>query len=563
MALKAIMIAKKLEMKRAAFDELVAKDAEFETRSAEIEKAIGEAKTEDEQKAVEEALEKYTEEEAAHNEEKEKLSAEIKGLEKDLEDAEKDQPEPKGDPEPKKKDERNDFTMNTINIRSLPMNVRAFDALPKEQRDAIVAQPDVQTFFAELRNAARSKRDITGGELTIPVVFLDIIAENMYRYSKLMRRVRIRNVNGEARQTIAGTVPEAVWTEMCGAINELTFDFNQITLDGFKVAGYVAVCNSLLEDNDVNLASWIVEMLSEAIGLAKDKAILYGKGAGRKMPLGIVTRLAQESKPTDYPATAPAWVDLHTSNIITIPTASTGEVFWAALAVAAGNTFTRYSRGERFWAMNSKTLATLQSKAILATALGRYVTFDGMTMPIIGGDVEILEFIPDGDIVGGYGDLYLWAQRSGMTIEASREVQFIQDNTVFRGKERADGMPVIPGAFVAININGASVTTSMVFAADTANNAKLSGLTVGSMTLSPAFDSNVLSYSANATAATAAVTATTEMAGAQVAISYNGANVKNGGTVTWLADGKAHPLTVTVKNGNEVMVYTVNVTKAS
>lgn len=563
MALKAIMIAKKLEMKRAAFDELVAKDAEFETRSAEIEKAIGEAKTEDEQKAVEEALEKYTEEEAAHNEEKEKLSAEIKGLEKDLEDAEKDQPEPKGDPEPKKKDERNDFTMNTINIRSLPMNVRAFDALPKEQRDAIVAQPDVQTFFAELRNASRSKRDVTGGELTIPVVFLDLIAENMYRYSKLMRRIRIRNVNGEARQTIAGTVPEAVWTEMCGAINELTFGFNQITLDGFKVAGYVPVCNSLLEDNDVNLASWIVEMLSEAIGLAKDKAILYGKGAGQKMPLGIVTRLAQESKPSDYPANAPAWVDLHTSNVITIPTDSTGEAFWAALAVAAGNTFTRYSRGERFWAMNSKTLATLQSKAILATALGRYVTFDGMTMPIIGGDVEILEFIPDGDIVGGYGNLYLWAQRSGMTIEASREVQFIQDNTVFRGKERADGMPVIPGAFVAININGASVTTSMVFAADTANNAKLSGLTVGSMTLSPAFDGNVLSYSANATAATAAVTATPEVAGAQVAISYNGANVKNGGTVTWLADGKAHPLTVTVKNGNEVMVYTVNVTKAS
>ena len=563
MALKAIMIAKKLEMKRAAFDELVAKDSEFETRSAEIEKAIGEAKTEDEQKAVEEALEKYTEEEAAHNEEKEKLSAEIKGLEKDLEDAEKDQPEPKGEPEPKKKDERNDFTMNTINIRSLPMNVRAFDALPKEQRDAIVAQPDVQTFFSELRNASRSKRDVTGGELTIPVVFLDLIAENMYRYSKLMRRIRIRNVNGEARQTIAGTVPEAVWTEMCGAINELTFGFNQITLDGFKVAGYVPVCNSLLEDNDVNLASWIVEMLSEAIGLAKDKAILYGKGAGQKMPLGIVTRLAQESKPSDYPANAPAWVDLHTSNVITIPTDSTGEAFWAALAVAAGNTFTRYSRGERFWAMNSKTLATLQSKAILATALGRYVTFDGMTMPIIGGDVEILEFIPDGDIVGGYGNLYLWAQRSGMTIEASREVQFIQDNTVFRGKERADGMPVIPGAFVAININGAAVTTSMVFAADTANNAKLSGLTVGSITLSPAFDGNVLSYSANATAATAAVTATPEVTGAQVAISYNGANIKNGGTVTWLADGKAHPLTVTVKNGNEVMVYTVNVTKAS
>lgn len=38
MALKSIMIAKKLELKRAAFEALVAKDAEFATRSAEIEK---------------------------------------------------------------------------------------------------------------------------------------------------------------------------------------------------------------------------------------------------------------------------------------------------------------------------------------------------------------------------------------------------------------------------------------------------------------------------------------------------------------------------------------------
>ena len=99
--------------------------------------------------------------------------------------------------------------------------------------------------------------------------------------------------------------------------------------------------------------------------------------------------------------------------------------------------------------------------------------------------------MPDGDIVGGYGDLYLLAMRSGMTIESSREVQFIQDNTVFKGKQRADGMPVIPGAFVAININDESVTTAMTFAADTANDAQLSELAVGSESLSPSFDSNV------------------------------------------------------------------------
>ena len=61
----------------------------------------------------------------------------------------------------------------------------------------------------------------------------------------------------------------------------------------------------------------------------------------------------------------------------------------------------------------------------------------------------------------------------------------------------------------------------------------------------------------------AKIEATASQAGAKVAISYNGSNVRNGGTVTWLADGKAHPLTVTVAQGNAVRVYTVNVTKAS
>ena len=365
--------------------------------------------------------------------------------------------------------------MNNINIRSLPMNQRAFEAIPMETRTAILAQEDVKNFLSELRSMKGQTRAISGGELTIPIVFLDLIAENMYRYSKLMNRVRVRNVGGEARQTIAGTVPEAVWTEMCGAINELTFVFNQITTDGYKVAGFIPVCNSLLEDNDVNLASWIIEMLSESIGLAKDKAILYGKGAASKMPLGIVTRLAQQSQPADYPANAPAWTDLHSSNILVINGDSlTGAAFWSALTLACGNTFTKYSRGRQFWAMNSKTYNYLMSKAITFTASGDIVANIFGTLPIINGDIDILEFMPDYDIVGGYGDLYLWAQRAGMTIEQSREVQFIQDNTVFKGKERADGQPIIAGAFVAINIKNISVTTSMLFAADVANT--LSGI---------------------------------------------------------------------------------------
>lgn len=563
MALRAIMLRSKIDKKKSELEALRQKDVEFATREEELEKAIGEASTDEEQAAVQEEVEKYETEKAAHDSAKSELEREISGLENELTEAEK---EPPADPvvrTEKKVERTRAMDFKAMNIRSLPKHMRAFDAIPYNDKMAMLQREDVKEFLTRVREMMKNKRAVSGADLMIPVVFLELISENMYRYSKLVNRVRVRNVRGEARQTIAGTVPEAVWTEMCGAINELSFNFNQIVADGYKVAGYVPVCNSLLEDTDIDLASWIIEMISESIGLAKDKAILYGKGASANMPLGIVTRLAQTQAPDGYPANAPAWEDLHTSNVITINgTSLTGAQFWAELMEAVGNTYTTYSRGNLFWAMNSKTYAALRAKLITFTATGDIVANLYGTLPIITGDVDILEFIPDGDIIGGYGDLYLWVQRGAMSLDLSTEVQFIQDNTVFRGKERADGMPIIPGAFVAININNTSPTTVMDFAADTANDAQLIDLVIGteSLTFNPTTYSYTIAAAANASDK---IEATPSQPGAQLAITYDGKNVRNGSTVTWLADSTAHPLTVQVKQGNAVRVYTVNVTKAS
>lgn len=556
MALKTIMLRHGIERKKQQLEELRKKDADFDTREAELEAAIKEANTEEEQTAVGEAVEEFDTEKQAHENAKKTLSTEIAGLEKDLGEAEKMEPDLRS-AEHDNHNERSNHMETKINIRALPMSVRAVDAMPMEQRAAMMQREDVKAFLAGLRGMKGQSRAVSGGELTIPVIMLDMISENLYRYSKLLNRVRVRDVYGQARQTIAGTVPEAVWTEMCAAINELTFNFNQVTLDGYKVAGFVPVCNSLLEDNDINLASWIVEMLSESVGLAIDKAILYGKGAANKMPLGIVTRLAQQSKPSDYPASAPDWTDLHTTNVLQIDSGKTGAAFWADLQIAAGNTFTRYSRGEQFWAMNSKTYALLKSKAITFTATGNVVANVYDALPVVNGNIDILEFMPDGDIVGGYGDLYLYSQRAGISVESSREVQFIQDNTVFKAKARGDGQPVIPGAFVAINIKGTAVTTSMNFAADKANDADLENIT--GLTLTTAFDPGKTAYTATMSAA-AVVSAVAANESAVVTMTYNGKNMVNGTELTPVSGSK--DLVVTVKNGNAAKVYTVTITKS-
>lgn len=565
MALKTIMLRHSIEKKKNELEALRAKDADFQTREADLEKAITEADTPDAETVVNEEVDRFDAEKTAHDQAKADLENDIANMEAELRSVEEAAPQRSAPASSgQKPEERTDHYMfKNINIRSLPLGINAFDSLPMEQRSAIVQRQDVKDFLTRLRGMKGQTRDVSGASLTIPVVFLEMIMENLFRYSKLLNRVRMRPVNGQARQNIMGLIPPAVWMESVGSLNQINLSISQVETDGYKVGGFIPIANSTLEDSDEDLASVIVEALSESIGQALDMAILYGKGSTSRMPLGIVTRLAQTAAPEGYPATAPAWVDLHTSNVITLNSSLDPVDFWAALTIAVGNTYTKYGRGTQFWAMNSKTLQTLRSKLITFTASGDLLARFNGVMPIVDGDVDILEFMPDGDIVGGYGDLYLLALRKGVNIESSREAQFVQDNTVFKGTERADGQPIISGAFVAMNINNVSPTTTMTFPLDTANDAMLSALTIGSESLVPEFDSDTYTYAMTASSASDLIVATPAQANAQVAINYNGENVVNGTTIEWTADNTAHPLTITVTQGNAIRVYTIQVTKAS
>ena len=99
-------------------------------------------------------------------------------------------------------------------------------------------------------------------------------------------------------------------------------------------------------------------------------------------------------------------------DVLSIDNSLTGTAFWAALQLDASAAYNRYARGEMFWSMNSKTYAKLKAKAIATDINGAFVAMVGGTLPIVSGDIDILEFMPDNDIVGGFGDLYLLGLRS-------------------------------------------------------------------------------------------------------------------------------------------------------
>ena len=467
MALKALMLRKKLSDAQKALNALTAKDAEFESRESEIAQSIEEAETEEEKTAVEEAITAFDADKAAHETEKEGLEGTIRDLEEQLsaeERAQNTEPAPDAKAPEAPKEEGNAMSMRTKNV--------IFDRMTIQERAALIQRDDVHAWLTDVRGCMTEKRALTNVGLTIPEVMLGLLRENVIVYSKLYRHVTVRNVGGTARQLIMGAIPEAIWTDCCANLNELTLGFNDLEMDCFKVGGFFAVCNANLEDSDVDLAAELLSAIGQAIGLALDKAILYGRNASgtQKMPMGIVSRLVQTEAPTGYPATARTWADLHTSNVISITAAnSTGIKLFQSLVTASGAIKGKYSRGEKVWVMNETTYTALTAEAMAVNAAGAIVSGMGATMPVIGGIVEVLSFIPDNVIIGGYFDLYILAERAGQKFAQSEHVRFLQDQTVFKGTARYDGAPAIAEGFAAIGIKGTTPNATMTFPTDTAN----------------------------------------------------------------------------------------------
>lgn len=550
MALKALMLRKKIDDKKTKLEELRTKDEEMQTREAELEQSIQEADSDEEKAVVEEAVEHFSEEKEKHEAEKSNLEAEISSLESDLatEEARAKQL-PK---ELENTNKREDGTKMESRKKFFGMSI--------QERDAFISREDVKGFLARVREMGAQQRGVTGADLTIPEIILELIRENILAYSKLAGRVRLRPVSGKSRQTIMGGMPEAIWTEACASLNELSFGFSQTEVDGYKVGGVIYICAATLEDSDLNLADEIITALGAAIGIAVDKAILYGTGV--KMPLGIVSRLAQKSQPDNYPAAARPWKDLSSTNIITI-SGKTGIGLFQEIIKATKKAKGKYSRGAKFWAMNEATKADLVAEAMSINAAGAIVSAQGDVMPVVGGDIVVLsdDIIADGNIVAGYGDLYLLAERAGTKFARSDEYKFADDQVAFKGVARYDGKPVIDEGFIVIGI-GAAPATSATFPGDNANDATLTDLVVGGETLSPSFDGAVLAYSITAAAASDVVTASPAQSRARVTLAYQGKNYPNGATIKWVADNTAHPLEITVENGVSRQTYTVNVTKS-
>lgn len=441
MALRALMVKRKIDLMKAALEGLRTAGEEFTTREAALEKAIAEAETEEEQAAVDEEVSKFETEKKEHDDKVAQLTADIADAEKELEDIEAETPAPPAA----------DTQRSTQEVKV--METRAFFGMNMQERDAFFKRDDVKKWIGEVRSmlgdpAGSVKRGITNGGYTIPAVVLPLIYSEAEKSSKLLKYVRQPNVPGTSRQVIMGDVPEGVWTEMCGKINEGALTFTQVELDGYKVGCFIPVCNALLEDSDIALATEIISALGQGLGYALDKAIVFGTGT--KMPVGMAINIAAGSK-----------VSLANK---------TGVALFQAIVKGTGKL--KHRRGSLVWIMNEQTHLDLIAEAMNFNAAAAVVSGLDSKMPVIGGDIVEEDFVKDGEIIVGSGQRYVCARRAGIKTAVSTEFKFTDDQTVFKATARYDGKPVFNDAFMAFGMTGsptAAIDSGHGFVSDTAN----------------------------------------------------------------------------------------------
>lgn len=475
MALRVLMLRKALTEAQQRLAALQEARTGFAQREAELETSINEANTPEERSAVEEAVNAFEAEQRDNAAAITAAEDEIRGIEAKIAAAEQAAAQARNQNPgalPPGREERN----TPMPTASIPEQRTRFFGMTVQQRDAFFKRDDVADFLTRVRELGAQKRAVSGAELGIPDAVLELLRDNMTEYSKVIRYVTLRPVKGKARKNILGKVPEGVWTEAVNAtLNELALSFTQVELDGYRVGGYIGVDNAYLEDDDnLGLGQEIIPAIGKAIGIAVDKAIVYGDRV--KKPVGFITRLAAATRPAWWGDNEGAFTNLSATNLIKLDlSARTGAAFFAPLTLALGTAKPNYSDGRAVWFCNRKTHLDIKSKALAFDAAAALVAGVNNTMPVVGGDVVELDFIPDYEIVGGFLSLYLLVERAGASFALSEIPMFLQEVTLYKGSARYDGKPLIGEGFVAVNYANQNVTTSISFAPDSANTTPASG----------------------------------------------------------------------------------------
>lgn len=275
MALKVLMLKRKLDEKKKMLEAAQAKAEELNTREAELEADIEAAETDEEKEAVEEAVAEFETEKGANEDERTALEKEVAGLEAELAEEERKQKE--------------------------AAEKREEEVPRMEREDLIKAQRDA---FANAIRGMEKRSDPTDYNMAkgnngdiIPKTIADEIITKIANISPIFERAHRYPVKGTLAipfyPASSSHVINAAYAADFSELEASSGDFDTVDLTGFLAGALAKIGRTLINNTDVDVIPFVEDQMAEAFRAFIDQEAINGTSSPSQKAVGMLAGITQ------------------------------------------------------------------------------------------------------------------------------------------------------------------------------------------------------------------------------------------------------------------------------
>lgn len=409
---------------------------------------------------------------------------------------------------------------------------------------------------AECMRSKDPKQALTNADLVMPKTIMNAVFDELQTKHELLSLIEfvpttgltemIMNTNGQQ---------EAVWGKLCDKIvKELVSGFETVDMTLLKLSAFIPVCKAMLDLGPEWLDDYVRQVLYEA--LANGLEVGFVSGDGKEKPIGMNRQVGKGVTVRDgvYPEKAKISVtDLKPETI--------GNLL-SLIAVDPNGK----PRTLRDVVMIVNPQDYFQKVMPATTLMAPDGTYRNDVMPYPMRIVQSMA-LDRGEAIIGIAYKYFAGAGMGKEgrIEYDDSYHFLEDERMYLIKLYANGFPIDNNAFLFLDISAlqpAAWRVEQVTPATPSNNASLSDLKIGSLTLDPVFSSETTTYTTSTTNATNTITATPADAKAAIEVKVGELEIDNGSAATWQSGSNTVTIKVTAPDGETNKTYTITVTKS-
>lgn len=442
---------------------------------------------------------------------------------------------------------------------SLEQMKQEYDSAVLSARGVRQLTAEEKTYYQKFGAAAHSndpRQAVSGLDVALPETVINSVFDELQTAHPLLSRINFRATGGAVELLVnTNGFEAAAWGDLCDDIvKELTAGLKKIPATLLKLSAFLPVCKAMLELGPEWLDNFVRQTLYEALSNGLEAGIVTGDG--NKKPIGMTRQVGDNVVVTGgvYPEKAAVTVkDLSPATI--------GNLL--SIMGADPNGKPRQVR-DVILLVNPQDYAQKVMPATTIMAPDGTYRNDVLPYPM---DVIQTAALPRGKAVMGIAYRYLAMAGTAPAgrIEYSDHYHFLEDERVYLIKAYANGMPLDNNAFLVLDISGLQAATYKVTQVDAptaSNDATLSALSIGSLSLSPAFAKATVTYTAATSNATNTITAVPSDASAAIKVTVNNVEIDNGTAATWQSGSNTVKVEVTAADGTTTKTYTVTVTKS-